>query len=362
VNARERFLKIMGLQPVDRLPIVIVEAIEGPTLRRWHHQGLPVGANVQGYLGMDRLEFVSVDQHMLPRFQVQILEETDEYRTEVNELGTKTRYSRKDPDYLYGFLEHPVKDRRDWEALRERFDPKDPRRLLKDWGPEKVRYCQEVDHPIGMVFHPFFFRRALYLMGLQSFMLALHDDPDLIHDMFEQTAQFCLEACRPVFAAVPIDFVAIAEDMAFRTGTQVSPRMYREFWYPHQRQVTDWLRDRRMPVIGLWNSGGITPLLPAMIELGYNMTFPVEAQAGLIVVDMAQEFGHSLRYMGSTGIQALIRGDEAIRQEVAAKVLPLLESGGYLPAPEDQIPPDAPLAHFEYYVELLRKANAGEVI
>lgn len=66
--------------------------------------------------------------------------------------------------------------------------------------------------------------------------------------------------------------------------------------------------------------------------------------------------------MGNISIHALIRGKDAVRQEVISKVLPLLDTGGYLPAPDDIIPPEVSFDNYRYYIELLHRVNAGQVI
>jgi len=66
--------------------------------------------------------------------------------------------------------------------------------------------------------------------------------------------------------------------------------------------------------------------------------------------------------MGNISIHALIRGKDAVRQEVISKVLPLLDTGGYIPAPDDIIPPEVSFDNYRYYIELLHKVNAGQAI
>ena len=366
MNNRERFLKIMNFEPVDRLPVMLVEGVEQPTLARWRREGLPEFTTHTGFpdfFGMDRLEYVPVDLHPFPHFETRVLEENEEYTIEIDPMGIKVRRDKKWPTYVYAYLDHPVKDRSDWKRLiEERFDPDDPGRYPADWGLERVQHYHESDHPIGVLIYPFFFRHVFYSMGMERFMITLHDDPGLIHDMFEYNAYFCVQALKRVFDTIQIDFATIAEDMAYKTSTHVSPKMYREFWFPHQKWVMNFLREKNVPLIGLWNSGNSRPLMPLFIELGYNLTFPVESQAGLHVVDLMKEYGTAMRYFGNIPIQSISHSKEAIRQEVKSRVLPLVETGGFIPAPDDIIPPETPLENFAYYVELLKEINRGEAI
>ena len=59
--------------------------------------------------------------------------------------------------------------------------------------------------------------------------------------------------------------------------------------------------------------------------------------------------------IGNIGIQTLIRGKEYIKRDIETKVLPLLETGGYIPTVDDMTPPEVPFENYAYYIELLKK-------
>ena len=73
-------------------------------------------------------------------------------------------------------------------------------------------------------------------------------------------------------------------------------------------------------------------------------------------------YDKSMRYFGDIPIQSIGLSKEAIRQEVKSRVLPLLAMGGYVPAPDDIIPPETPSESFVYCIELFKKISRGEAI
>jgi uroporphyrinogen-III decarboxylase len=354
LNTRERFLKIMSFQKADRLPLIEVESYESETLKRWHKEGLPENKSVADVLGMDRIEYVPIDFNPLPGFESKLIHEDENYITSTNHIGITVRY-RKDHGMIYSYLDHPIKNRDDWMRMKERFDPNDPKRYPANWGTDLINHYNQADHPIGFTLHPFFFRLAFFMMGMERFMLAFYDQPDLVHDMFEDCADFCLATIQKLFDAVRIDFVAIAEDLAFKHSSHISPDMYREFWFPHQKKVIDFLKSKDVPVIGLWSSGDIRPVLPLAIECGYNATWPLEEVTGINAVELYKEYGKSLGLIGNIGIQTLIKGKEHIKQAVETKVLPLIETGGYIPTVDDMTPPEVSFENYAYYIELLKQ-------
>ncbi len=360
LNNRERFLKIMSFERADRLPLIEVESYEGETLKRWRREGLPENDSVGNFLGMDRIEYVPIDFNPLPGFEGRLIKDEENYRTEINHMGITVRYRKDLPSIIYSYLDHPVKNRDDWNLMKERFNPDDPNRYPSNWGGDLIRYYNEAEHPIGLILHPFFFRLLFFMMGMERFMLAFYDQPDLIHDMFEDCADFCITTTRKLFDAVKIDFVAIAEDLAYKHSSHISPEMYREFWVPHQKKVIEFLKSKDVKVIGLWSSGDIRPILPLAIECGYNATWPLEDVTGIHAVDLYKEYGNSLGLIGNMGIQTLMSGKEHIKRDVETKVLPLMDTGGFIPTVDDMTPPEVPFENYVYYIDLLKEINRAK--
>lgn len=52
---KERFLRIMNYEPVDRLPVLDLEPLEIKVLKRWEKEELPSGTDHIEFLKMARL-------------------------------------------------------------------------------------------------------------------------------------------------------------------------------------------------------------------------------------------------------------------------------------------------------------------
>jgi uroporphyrinogen decarboxylase len=359
MTGRERFRRLMNLEPVDRLPLLELENYEGAAVDRWRTEGLPPDASVVDFLGLDTVDTFAVNYWPVPGLPRETIDETDEYLTIRDELGILTRISKALPGVVYAHLDHPIKTRRDWEALRDRLDPHDPARYPADWGPDLIAGYNNSDRPVGLIVHPFFNRLGYYMMGTENFLVAFHDDPGLMRDIFDFWSEFVIAATEQALRAIRFDYVAIAEDIAFKHSSLISPAMYREFWMPRQTPVLRLLQEFDIPVLGLWSSGDLRPILPMAIEAGFNATWPIEAQVGLNVLDLRRDYGRRLLLAGNIAIAALIKGKDAIRHEVETKVVPLVKQGGYLPTVDDITPPEVPFENYVYYVSLLRQVDCS---
>ncbi len=63
---------------------------------------------------------------------------------------------------------------------------------------------------------------------------------------------------------------------------------------------------------------------------------------------------------GNIDKQALIKGKEAIREEVMSKVPFLLEQGGYFPTVDHNVPPDLTFENYCYYINTIREVAGLE--
>jgi hypothetical protein len=350
MNSRERFLRYMDYQSVDRPPVLVLEPYEIPTLQRWRQEGLPADKSPQQFLGLDEFLQVPLSFYPQPEFSIRTLHEDDEYIVQTDWMNTTVRRRKEAPTMYYGHIDHPVKTRADWEGYKQHFKPDLAARSL---DVESLRKLNDSDRPVYLPLYPFFFRLGFYALGMQPFMTMFYDDPDFIHEMFSYWTDFVCALLPPTLSHAKIDIVMFAEDLAFKTSTHISPRIYEEFWVPYQDRIVARLKEFQVPFIGLWTAGNVNPLLNGLLEHGFNCTWPLECQA----VDMdpfllRQRYGRPLRLGGAIAKEALIAGPEAIDREIA-RLMPLMQQGGFLPALDDMVPPEVPFAHYRYMAERL---------
>jgi len=361
MNARERFQRVMRFERPDRVPLWDVEGIAEGAVRRWIVDGdVPIGVSRGDIIPFDPCTLIKLDTDPIPAFVTRTVEEDDEWRTTVDRYGFTVRTSKTQsvgPTHYY-YLDGPVHGRADWDAMKERFDPSDPRRKPRDWSAELIERLNRSAGPVGLRIDwgPGRGIKNGYMMGMERFLETVTGDPALLEAMFAFWADFVVAASRDWLANVRFDFAYVVEDgMGFKHSTLVSPAMYRRLWAPSVRRVVACLRGHGVEVIGYHTSGDVRPLIPALLEAGVNLVLPLESAAGMDARELRRAYGRELRLIGNIARQALMDGPEAVEREFRAKVPPLIESGGYLPAVDDMLMPDMPYASVRRYVELVRE-------
>jgi uroporphyrinogen decarboxylase len=225
---------------------------------------------------------------MLPRYQEEVLGGDNEYVIQRTDRGVVVRVPRS-PDKMSmpEHIEFPIKGWADWESLKQRFDPSDPKRFPGNWAERCTRWRKE---GTMLIFQgprsPSLFGFVRELLGPERTLYAFHDEPEMIHDMMETYAEFILGLLARVLNEAPLTSLYFWEDMCYRSGPLISPRMFREFMIPRYRRITDLAREKGIDTIFVDSDGDVSHLIPLWLEAGINGIYPMEVAAGMDVVQL----------------------------------------------------------------------------
>jgi uroporphyrinogen-III decarboxylase len=295
---------------------------------------------------------------IVPRFEQKVLKQDDKTITMINQGGQTVKILKNDPQKMPMYLDHPVKDRETWKEYKKRLDPNTPDRWPADWE-KYVERVNSRDHPIALEVGGLFgFLREW--MGLEKLLYTFYDDPGLIEDMMDTMVYLELEVIKRATKDIKVDQASFWEDMCYKSGPLISPAMFRKFMMPRYRQITDLLHKNGIDIIFVDSDGNVNELIPLWLECGINYMWPLEVAAGNDAVALRKEYVTDLILAGNIDKRALIKGKEAIREEVMSKVPFLLEMGGYFPTIDHLVPPDVTFDNYCYYIDTLREAAGLE--
>jgi len=351
---RELFNRIMDYQKVDRLPVLAVEPYEETAIKRWQDEGLERDESIHEVLGISN--FIKVPAHLSPkpRFEHKVFYENEDYIIESDTTyGAKIKKMKKAPSMYYGYLEHQVKNLDDWKRIKYRYEGDLKKRIPVniDEIADKLNSSTE---PVKLEIFPYFFRLGFYLMGMENFMLAFYDQPDLIHQMFSFWNDFALSIIKPYLERVKIDIFVLMEDLAYNKAPHLPPDVYKEFWLPYQDKLIGEVKKHQISNICLWTAGDIDVMIPMLMDHGINCLWPVErCSPNMDPYVLRDKYGKELRMNGGVPWKCLIEGPDAIDKEIM-KLLPLIEDGGFIPALDDMVSPEIPLDNYIYYINKLR--------
>ncbi len=389
MNAKERFQAVMNFEPCDRTLDWEFSYWAG-VVNRWYDEGLPKkegipanlahadlvhgpglywpanmgggGVAASSPLDKDITEYFNFDKGirriplnvwMEPDMETQTISEDDRTITMKDAWGITMKVSKittSPPEYI----DWPVKNRNDWENLKEKcFHDDINKRLPSNW-PELVKEFKNRDYPLMFGGYPCGYYGALrHLMGDVGLSLMIYDDPKLVKDIQNFLTEHWIKLYDVVLKEIVPDWCLLWEDMAYNSDSMISPESFKEFLTPYYKRLTGFLKSKGVKNILVDSDGNCWKLIPLWIEAGVTGQYPMEVTAGMDIVRMRKEFPN-YRIMGGLDKKEIAKGKAAI-DKVLSIVPEMIRQGGYVPFLDHTTHEDISWENFKYYREQLTK-------
>ena len=342
----------MNYQPADHRPLHLV----GPwpdTLERWYREGLPRGTDVHADFDVHPLKLSNISANMSldPLYASHVLEETETVRVFIDGYGRTVR-DFKDHTTMPEWLDFAVKSPDDLRrAIDEHYQVADlDHRFPSDWEA-KIRRAESED-TLLLVDGGCYYWTLRSLAGVEYASYLYFDAPELVHELYERYNLVVMESLRRAAAITRVDLIGFGEDIAYKNGPLISPAMFREFILPHYRKVMDYAHSLGIQFTWYDSDGDVRQFIPDYLAIGINNLAPCEVAAGMDPVELRRTFGRDLRMVGGIDKREIAAGPAAIDAELA-RLQPVIEEGGYIPAIDHSISADISLENYRYFLRKL---------
>lgn len=361
----DRMNKTLHHQEADRVPVS--DFYWGSFLERWRKDlGLPAGTDIYKYYDLDWIVTVpNMDPHIKP---FEILKETDE--EVVVRTGFEAVIRKKFADPMPAFLKFET-DTIDKMRAFTFDDPWDDRRYfgagdnqIAGVGDGFARnlppWIETVtslypDFPVyGSVCegHETLWR----IIGSENVMLWIGLYPDDVGRFVERINEFALGITQAQIKAAAglLDGMVIWGDVAYKKDLFFSPDYWRKYFKPGVKAIVDVCHEHGLPVI-YHGCGNVKRIFEDFIEIGVDAYNPLEAKAGLDVVDLRRKYGHRIAFCGNMNV---IEWAECSPEELKAIVLRKLNAakgGGWIFQSDHSVPSNVSGQNYDYVVNLVRE-------
>jgi hypothetical protein len=378
MDNRELAIAILNYQSYDRIPVVHF-GFWDETLKVWAEQGhiteeeaLSWGdGNASDQAIGERLGFdfnwyrtFGPNTDLLPFFEEKVLEVLpDGTRKQVNRDGVVI-LQKDDARGIPTEIEHLFKGRKEWD---EQFLPR------LQYSCERVSYPEDViltlrkgdwQTPLGLMCGSLYGRIRDWV-GMINLAYLQADDPELFGEMIATVGDLCYRGvvdtlqiveCTGTSIKSCFDFGHFWEDICYRAGPLINPRVFRKKVGPHYRRITDELHRYNIVLVSVDCDGMIDDLIPTWLENGVNVMFPIEVGTWRAsIAPWRKEYGPEIRGVGGVDKKVFAYDYAAIDAEVE-RMKPLVDLGGYIPCPDHRLPPNSRWENVQYYCERMRKA------
>jgi len=349
---RERFRRLMHFQTVDR-GVHWEFGYLGETRERWRKEGLPKECTgdheTEAYFGVDPVAGVPVNIEIFPPWgrKTEVLEQREHSRVVRLPDGTVQEEKKDGIATIPHYVKHAIANRDDWLRFKERLDPQTPGRRTCDYR-ELGKKLRASDLPVGINFGSYLGTQRNWI-GFENISLMCYDDRELLEEIIRTTTDLIVHELGAALREVEVDFAHGWEDICFRNGPMISPKMFSEIVIPQVRRVTELLRRHGVTVIWTDCDGDVTLLVPLWLDAGVNCMFPLEVHPGSDPVKYRKQYGRRILLRGGIAKYQLAFGKAEILAELR-RVEHLVAEGGYIPHGDHRIPEDVPYENYVYYV------------
>lgn len=169
------------------------------------------------------------------------------------------------------------------------------------------------------------------MIGQMNSLMWMGEDPERFGKQVLRIGEFYVECVKAALDAARglLDGFVIWGDVAYTNNMFFAPEYWRTYYKPAVAEMIRLCHDEGLPVI-YHGCGNVAAILPDFIEIGLDAYNPLEAKAGLDVVDLRRRYGHALAFCGNGDMTVWEKGDpEAVKRDVLRK-LNAAKGGGYI--------------------------------
>ena len=145
-------------------------------------------------------------------------------------------------------------------------------------------------------------------------------------------------------------------DVAYTRDMLFSPAYWRRVFKPGVQALVELCHAHGLPVI-YHGCGNVGRILTDFIEVGVDAYNPLEAKAGLDVVDLRRAYGHRIAFCGNMDVTEWAQKTPGDLEPVVMRKLNAAKGGGYIFQSDHSVPSNISGENYDFVVDLVRRAG-----
>ena len=348
MTSRERVQIALHNGIPDRVPYQ--DVFWATTIERWRTEGLPAGVNPYDHFGCEMAR-LSADYTL--QMPVETIEQTGHHHVYRDANGATRKDLNTADGWTPGWIDFAIRNRDDWFRLKKRgqFHPsRIPANIRQAFDAARAK-DRFVSFSVHACFHP-----TWHKIGLDTMLVWMIEDPDLVTDMFATHTQLIIDMYEALRAqGIAFDGAWLSDDLGYRNAPLISPAMYKSLVLPHHQKLCRRFAQDGLKTI-LHSDGNVEPLIPLFLDAGFAALHPLEAKVdALDVRKLKPAWGDRLVLFGNIDVRKLAGTREEVEEEIRTKVGQGKIGGGYLFHSDHSVPNDVSLDNYRFALDMLKK-------
>jgi uroporphyrinogen-III decarboxylase len=194
------------------------------------------------------------------------------------------------------------------------------------------------------------------IVGSENVMMWLGLYPDEMMKIVEKVQRFLVDLLKAQIKAADglLAGIVIFGDVAYTRSLMFSPDCWRKFFKPCVKEQVEVCHAAGLPVI-YHGCGNVAKIFEDYIDTGIDAYNPLEAKAGLDVVDLRRKYGHRIGFCGNMDVTAWCESSEEELKQIVLRKLNAAKGGGFIFQSDHSVPSNLPPKKYDYVVKLVRE-------
>jgi len=195
------------------------------------------------------------------------------------------------------------------------------------------------------------------LMGFENFGVNLAANPQFVERVFQRVAEIQYQALSEIIQIPNVAAVWAVDDLAFKTGPMISPKMFRRYVFPWYEKFGQICRENRL--FFFFHSDGIVwQLMEDFIRVGVDALHPIDPTC-MDIAEVKKKYGDRLTLIGNVSNELLQNGTPAAVAERTRELLrTMAPGGGYCLSSGNSVPDWARLENFKAMIATVKEYGA----
>jgi len=247
-----------------------------------------------------------------------------------------------------------VKTRKDYESLK--LDSEDSInttiKYIREYRQEVKK--QNINLGISALFGCLIQTLYEFVVGMNDFMMMVYEERDLIEEMLEDSTVHFVNLSKALVAE-KVDFLFPADDVAFKTGLFIPPKIFKEIWVKRMARIFEPALNANIPIM-FHSDGKIDDIVEDLINMGLNCLNPMDPY-GIDYHDYKKRYGSRLCLSGNFDVEFPLGNGtpEQVDADVKERMEVMKPGYGYVATCSHSIVNYIPHANYVAYINAIHK-------
>lgn len=192
-----------------------------------------------------------------------------------------------------------------------------------------------------------------FLCEFNQFLTMMHSNLEFVEALMDECVKYYQKIIELAIDA-GATFICIGDDIAFKSGTFISPEMLKEVWLPRINKLIKPIKEAGIPVM-FHSCGNITDIMDDIImDMNIDCLNPIEPYSNDIF-KFKEKYGDEITLSGNIDIAGPLAfgSEEEVKEEVKEHLERLMPGGRYILSTNHSIMNDIPYENYMAMLEVL---------